>query len=127
MNKKNLYLKILLTLICALLALNLMMELGIFHNDAYAVTQTSEFQDRFKFLLGKKSNITGNLMVIEYPGKGIYYINLDQVGSLFEGENYLEFKADGSRFKVPKPDLSNIQDTDDNEDNGENESTENED
>jgi hypothetical protein len=112
MKNKNLYLKIILTVIAILLTLNIFIRMDIFHTEAHAVTQTSEFQDRVRFLLGSKSNIVGNLMVLEYPGKGIYYINLDQIESLFEGENHVEFKADGSKFKVPKPDFRRPEEND---------------
>ena len=102
---KNIYLKIILTIIAILLAMNILINTGIFDNKAFAVTQTMEFQDQFKFLLGPQSNIRGNLMVLEYPGKGIYYINLDNVESFFESKNYIEFTADRKKFKLQKPEL----------------------
>lgn len=103
MNKSNIYLKLILTIIAMFLGLNLLINTNIFNSKLFAVTQTSEFQDMFKFIMGPKSNIRGNLMVLEYPGKGIYYINLDNVDNFIEGKDYIEFALGGKKFKLPKP------------------------
>ncbi len=103
MKNSNLYLKIILTIIAFLLLANLFISFGASNNNVFAVTQTSEFQDQFKFLLGPKSNIKGNLMVLEYPGKGIYYINLDNIDNFFEGKTFIEFTVGGKKFTLQKP------------------------
>ncbi len=116
MKKTSIYLKIILTIIAILLLANLFVRFDITDTKAYAVSQSSEFQNQLKFLLGPKSNVKGNLMVVEYPGKGIYHINLDNIDNFFESKEYLEFTSGGKRIKLPKPNLSSFSDNNSNTD-----------
>lgn len=101
--KDNLYLKIILTIIAILLVINLFIRTDFLSDKVYGQSRNSEFQEQFKFILGPQSNIRGNLMVLEYPGRGIYYINLDNVDEFFEARYHIEFEAGSKKFKVQKP------------------------
>lgn len=117
LKNKDSYLKIILTVIAVLLVFNIIISWsGVTDTKAYAVGQSSEFQEQFKFILGPKSNIRGNLMVLEYPGKGIYYINLDNVNNFFEGKEHIEFTTDGKKFRLKKPKYNFDMKTDENTD-----------
>lgn len=115
MKKTGLYLKIILTIIAILLFANLFINFNFTDSKAYAVSQTSEFQNQMKFLLGPKSNVKGNLMVVEYPGKGIYHINLDNIDNFFEGKDYIEFISAGKKIKLRKPELNPFSDSTDDD------------